>query len=357
MSIKIREKKLKDGSKSLYLDLYTTGRRQYEFLGLYLSKNKAHNKETKELAESIRSKRQLELQASGFGLAPQFKKQTDFIVYFETVFKYKKEKEGLRDDSNYTVTLKHLKDYSKGKLIQIGAIDVLWIENFRVFLSKKGIKGNTINNYFNRVKAVLNRAVIENYISKNPASTIKYYPSPEVEKVFLVDEEISNLISTPCKKPDIKLAFLFSCNTGLRFSDVKKLTWGQIKDNQIHFRQQKTQGFEYMPLNDGAIKLLDKTKGDLIPMPEKPIFTLPSKSHVNVYLKEWVKDAKIDKKVTFHVSRHTFATDLITKGTDIYTVSKLMGHKSIATTTIYAKIVDAKKIKAVNNLTPIGEIA
>ena len=169
---------------------------------------------------------------------------------------------------------------------------------------------------------------------------------------------MKKLVETPCKNPDIKRAFLFACNTGLRFSDVKALTWGDLKDGRIHFRQKKTLGFEYMPLNERALSIIAQCrKENELPLPEKPIFNIPDKSHISFKLKPWFKAAGVSKNITFHCSRHTFATSLLTAGTDLYTTSKLLGHRNISTTAIYAKIVDEKKLKAVNSLPQIGVLA
>jgi integrase len=137
-------------------------------------------------------------------------------------------------------------------------------------------------------------------------------------------------------------------------SDVEKLKWGDIKDNKIHFRQKKTSGFEYLDLHETALKIMKSTlASNEFPMPERTIFDLGGKSHVNAHMKEWVKESGINKKITFHSSRHTFATSLLTHGNDLYTVSKLLGHKNVSTTQVYAKVVDELKKKAVESLPSI----
>jgi integrase len=352
MSIKIREKKLKDGRLSLYLDIYHNGRRSYEFLDIYLTKDKQLNKESKDLAENIRAKRQIELQSRDHNFTPQFKKKINFSDYFKNVYEHKVKHEGFRGVDNYKTTLKHIEDFTKKQGIQIGAIDKKWLEDFKTYLASK-MRENTANNYYARVKAVLRRAHKEGYITINPADEVKYFSPIETEKVFLSAGEVAKLAATPApdKFPQVKFAFLFGCYTGLRFSDIKALQWGDIKDGKLHFRQRKTEGYEYMPLNKTVVSILAKCREENeFPLPEKNIFNIPDKSHVSKYLKVWIKKAGIKKNISFHCSRHTFATSLLTAGADLYTVSKLLGHKSISSTAIYAKVVDEKKRNAVDSL-------
>jgi integrase len=351
MSVKVREKKLSDGRRSLYLDIYRNGRRAYEFLEIYLTTDRQKNKEARELAESIRAKRELEYKTGDYGFSPQFKKKVNFLEYFKQCFEEKVRKEGIRGVDNYKGTLRHLEDFTKGQGAQIGAIDEKWLEDFKAHVAGK-VRQNTANLYYAKVKTVLRQAHKEGYITRNPAENVKYFPAPETEKAFLTADEVRILAETPCtNSTDVKRAFLFACYTGLRYSDIKAITWGDIKDGKLHFRQKKTSGFEYMPLNETALSILSQCRGkNELPFPEKPVFNIPDKNHLSNKLKPWIKAAGIKKKISFHCSRHTFATMLLTSGTDLYTTSKLLGHKSIASTAIYAKIVDEKKLMAVNGL-------
>lgn len=351
MGVALREKALSDGRQSLYLDVYHSGRRSYEFLGLYLTKNRILNKETKELAENIRAKRHLELKNEEFGFEDAHKKKINLLDYIKKVKDDKIRYEGMRGGQNYQNTIKHLEDFTKKQGIQIGSINEKWVENFKQYLSTK-MKETSANNIYARLKATLHRAVKEKIILKSPADNVKFFASPDVEKVFLSDDEVSKLGAAPCLKyPDTKKAFLFGCYTGLRYSDIKALSWGDIKGDKIHFRQRKTNGFEYMPLSKMALLILAQCRGENeFPMPEKPVFNIVGKSHISKYLKPWVKAAGITKKITFHCSRHTFATSLLTAGTDIYRVSNLLGHRSLHSTAIYAKVIDQKKIDAVNSI-------
>ena len=356
MSVKLREKVLNHGRRSLYLDIYHQGHRSAEFLGLYLDKNREHNKETKALAESIRAKKQLEIQSEAYDYTPVHKKKAKLIVFAEKVIQDKKQNESPRGLHNYDSMVKHLKAYA-GTSKQLGALNEAWFEGFKAYLSQH-ISTNTANHYISKLKVILKLAYREGYLSKPFYEKVRLFKQTESKKVFLSSEEVIALANTPCKRPEIKLAFLFACHTGLRHSDISKLTWGEIEGNQINFRQRKTAEFQYQPLNKSAQSILDKIKGGkIIPLPDMPIFNIPDAQHISKHLKPWAKAAGIQKNVTFHSGRHTFATTLLTAGAGLFTVSKLLGHQDIKTTLVYAKIVSEVKENAVNSLPELKEIA
>ena len=171
------------------------------------------------------------------------------------------------------------------------------------------------------------------------------------ERVYLTADELRKLINATCINNEVRNAFLFSCMCGLRWSDINALKWGDIKrdgDNwKIEIRMVKTRELLYLPLSDEAKNFLpardEKADSDFI-------FTLPTLWWAEKNIADWLKDSKINKHVTFHCGRHTFATLMLTQGADLYTTSKLLGHTDVKTTQIYAKIVDAKKAEAVNLL-------
>ena len=170
-------------------------------------------------------------------------------------------------------------------------------------------------------------------------------------KEFLTEEELKRLIQTPCSKEIVKRSFLFCCFTGLRISDVRELTWKKVifeeQGVHINYRQKKTKIENYVPLSENAISVLppkdDKSDSDLV-------FTLPPETTIRKTLKEWMTNAKIDKHITFHSSRHTCATLLLNSGVDIYTVKEILGHTDIGTTMKYTKVIDKTKRIAVNKI-------
>ena len=168
-------------------------------------------------------------------------------------------------------------------------------------------------------------------------------------------KEIEKLANTTSDRPEIKRAFLFSCFTGLRQSDLRTLKWKDISEDSIKIKQQKTKTSMTIPLSKTALNIL-KTD-NVFHLPETNIFNLHTdRTTINRALARWFKSAGIDKKAFYHISRHTFATLNLTSGNEIYTVSKLLGHKSLKTTEIYANIIDEKKKQAIDNL-PVIDVS
>ena len=171
--------------------------------------------------------------------------------------------------------------------------------------------------------------------------------------MYLTVEEIKKLSNTHCSHPVIKRAFLFSCLTGIRKGDISRLTWSDVQTQgqftRIIFRQEKTDNVEYLDINSQASALL----GERGLSDEKIFKGFTNPMTISKILTSWVKEAGIKKKITFHCARHTFAVMMLDLGTDIYTVSKLLGHKKLTTTQIYAKVLDKNKQQAVNKIPPI----
>jgi integrase len=151
--------------------------------------------------------------------------------------------------------------------------------------------------------------------------------------------------------PILKNAFLFSALTGLRFSDIQKLTWNEVQHSTengyyIRFQQKKTKGQETLPISEEANSLL----GNRGNSGNKVFQGLTYSDFNNQKLREWMIRSGIEKDITFHCARHTYATLQLSLGTDVFTVSRLLGHKSMKTTEIYLKIIDEKKKQAANRI-------
>ncbi len=143
---------------------------------------------------------------------------------------------------------------------------------------------------------------------------------------------------------------MFSVLTGIRYVDISKLLWSEIHyiENDgyyVIFRQKKTQGAETMPISDEAFELLGKRKGD-----KELVFKKLNKWDVDRVLPVWVASSGINKHITFHCFRHTYATLQLAAGTDIFTISKMLGHRSVKTTQVYVKVIDQKKRDAANRI-------
>ena len=219
--------------------------------------------------------------------------------------------------------------------------------NLRVRNVSKPLAESTRKRLFAQFGALLGKAVRSGRLSENPIDLMDRADKPKAvpsARTYLTLDEIRLLYGCPSGPERVRNAFLFSCFCGLRWSDVKSLTWEDIRSEENHLviakQMEKTREWVVIPLNKEAASFLPPKKGTFV-------FDLPSSTAANADLKRWARAAGIRKKVTFHTARHTFATLLLTLGADLYTTSKLLGHTNITTTQIYAEIVDEKKSRAV----------
>lgn len=322
----------------LYLDHWHDGRRRYQFLKLYLTGDAREDEKSLQIALDIREKKILELRESeaGFSLS-DWKKKSDFITYFENMSKTRHH--------NWSATLRILKEFHPGKL-PFGAVDRRFIERFRDHLVSK-YSPNTGSVYLTLIKVALNKAVRDEIIDKNPGAQISI-AKQETHKAFLTSDEVMRLMDTDCSQKEVKRAFLFACFTGLRLSDIEALRWSDIRDGKLTIRQRKTDDIVVNKLPDPALDILGELRSS------GPVFNMPSRTSINNHLEAWTKKAGIDKHIRFHSARHTFAILQLQEGeAELLTVSKLLGHKSLQTTQIYAKITDRMKDKAMDKLSEI----
>jgi integrase len=366
MSVKLREKKLANGQVSFYLDIYHNQNRWYEFLEIHINKKKPNeeDKEKKRLAAEIRSKREHELIIEDNGLIDKKKKLADFVKFFEDYIDSKTPNHQL------TATLYQLRQFAGKGPLPISRITTEWMKDFEQFLLKK-VSINTVLGYLKNINGALNKLVRKQVIHRNP-----WHAVPKHERLKKKDtirtawtfEQLQKLADTPCNiQPQFRQAYFFACFTGLRWSDINGLKWSNIIQKTInnmeewfiYFEQQKTETIEYFPLSDQAVEILKarKNQGEnsihVFPLvKETDSKTFKVHGNVDYALKKWAKAAGLDwKKMKFHTGRHTYATNLLelTNG-DLYTVSKLLGHKSLQTTQIYAQVRDRIKKSAVKSL-------
>ena len=346
---------------SLYLDYYHKGKRKTEYLKLYLNplakskEDKDVNKKTLQLAETIRAQRQIEIQNGVYGFRDQEKQKGSFLSYVELLAQ--KRQDSLGNYGNWLSMLKHLKEYCNYE-VSFADVDRKFIQGFKEYLDKnsgtnesKKLSQNSKYSYYNKLRAALKQAVKDGIIPHNPSEGVDAFKQGEVEREFLTLEELQACVKAECEIPQMKTAFIFSCLTGLRWSDVEKLLWSEVQHSNemgyyIRFRQKKTKGAETLPISEQAFSLLGERQDK-----DKKVFGgLKYSAWHNIKLQQWVMRAGISKTITFHCARHTYATLQLTMGTDIYTVSKLLGHRELKTTQIYAKVIDEKKKVAANKI-------
>jgi integrase len=406
IKVKLRTKAISGNRQGLYLDFYPaiinsdTGElTRREFLNLflhdeikhqtlfYLDKNdktqkkivpvldktgrskkvvlnpteKQHNKETLQLAEQIRQKRDNHINKpeiyTGYEkdqLKIRDRGERNFVEYFKKLA----DKRKATNYDNWASAYYYLETFTKGNLKFID-LNETFCNDFREYLlttkSKRSnttiLAQNSALSYFNKVKAALKQAYKDGYLQTDLNRSIEPIKQAETHRNFLTIEELNSLIKVDCQNPLIKKAALFSALTGLRFSDIEKLVWGELEYIEgngyfIQFKQQKTQGVEMMPISAQAYSLLGERKKPI----DKVFEGLTYSAYSNKHLAKWIGLAGITKEITFHCFRHTFATLQLSKGTDIYTVSKMLGHRELKTTQIYAKIIDQTKREAANKI-------
>lgn len=365
--IRLRQRTLANGNVSLFLDMYRDGKRSYEFLKLYLvpertREDKEQNRQTMQLAQSIKAQRIVEMQNGEFGFKSKFAEDTLFFEFYRAMCEARHGEESNGNWGNWYSALKHLQRYEHNERITFAEITPAWVQGFKDYLetaaytndghyAKDGIvrklSRNSKVSYFNKLRACLNEAFEKRIIAYNPMRGIDNFKAEEGKRMYLTIDEVRKLAQTPCRSEEVKTAFLFSCLTGLRRSDIAKLTWGEVHHQsgftRIIFRQKKTGGQEYLDITTQAAALMGERGAD----DERVFKWFNSPSSTNDIIRVWVANAGINKDITFHCGRHTFATMMLDLGTDLFTVSKLLGHADISTTQIYAKVLDKAKQAAV----------
>lgn len=372
MNITLKERKLKSGKISLFIEYYkgseisTDGKRRHirdkEYLKMFLDgdpKNageRKKNKETLALAKKILAIREAEFYQGRYSLKDTTKDKRRFLDFFQE--KAEERYDSPKNYGNWTAALMHF-----NRCISLNTtfdeIDEDFVNRVRKYMDKEArtksnlpLSLNSKYSYFNKFKATLRSAFDEGYLSLNYASKVKSFEQAESQREYLTFNELQNLANTDCKYEVLKRAFLFSCLTGLRWSDINTMLWSEVRDeaedvSRVNFRQQKTDGVEYLYISKQARDLLGERKE-----PNDRVFVgLKYSAVYNNEIVRWCNRAGISKHITFHSARHTNAVLLLENGADIYTVSKRLGHREIRTTAIYAKIVD-QKMKEASNLIP-----
>lgn len=345
--VRLRRKALSQGGCSLYLDIYKDGVRKYEFLKLYLvpertRQDKQTNKETLRIAETVKAQRIVEIERDGFNLSKASRETVMDLLERELE---RKKKEGMMYYSlHYTLIFAReffgsmmLKDLTRDKMVM-----------YKEYIAQKDLSQNTKHAYFSAFTAAISQGVKYGKVKPEIMSMVGSLPRAETNREFLTMDEVKKLAATDCKDGGLKRAFLFSCLTGLRSIDIARLTWGNVSTvggfTRLTFVQQKTKGQEYLEISEQAAALMGERgdEGDLV------FGDFDKWSTRNKYkLAAWLKKAGINKHITFHCARHTFAVMMLELGGNIAVIQKLLGHRDIDTTLIYAKVLDKTKREAV----------
>lgn len=335
------------------------------FKGLSESEIK-DNKESFEFAEKIKSKRQNILDKPEIYV--EFEKEQlrikelnnqNFVDYFKKLA----DKRKASNYDNWISALHYLEAFTGGS-IKFADLNENILEEFKEYLlttqSKRSDKTtlsiNSAVSYFNKVKATLKQAYKEGIIQTDINAKISPIKPEETHREYLTLEELNKLAKTPFKNDLFKRAVLFSALTGLRFSDIQKMVWSELEHVKgqgyvINFHQKKTKSVEVYPISDQAFSFTKGAENPRDMMQDKKVFeNLTYSAYNNRLLADWILEAGIHKKISFHNFRHTFSVLQLFNGTDIYTVSKMLGHRNLKTTQIYAKIVDEKKREASNKI-------
>ena len=379
---KLYARMLTDGRESLYLEYYlgyslvyneakdknvTKVERRKEPLSLYLwtaprtPLERQQNKETLELAKKIRYERQQELLEKGEGYRLKKDRQIDFIEYFQAyidgytkkdirmmIIALNRFKDFLKDTPEYTKYLKGIKPEQMDKDMMVA---------FTEYLQSRSV-GEGARSIYQRFKKVIHYAIEHDVMTKDPCKGVVIKIDENIlRKEVLSQEEIKNLIATHYdnENPNIRRAFIMSLYCGLRFCDVKDLTFANVdySNKLLKFEQNKTKGHSassgvIIPLNDGILSLIGQPKeGE---GKDTLIFPLPSHTMCLKALRRWVKRAGIDKHITWHCGRHSFAVNILNNGANIKTVASLLGHSGLKHTEKYTRAIDKLKEDAINSL-------
>lgn len=257
--------------------------------------------------------------------------------------------------TRYKTCLKHTKEFLKWKYnlsdIDIKEIDYTFLNDFEFYLrTEKSCGNNSAVKYIMNFGKIIRSSLAKGWIDKDPYLN---YDSTfnEVDRVFLNDEEIEKLFNKDFKNErlsQVRYIFLFSCFTGLAYIDTQKLTHDNINvgldgNKWIFTKRQKTKTTSNIPLLSQAEHIIEKYKSHPMCINKGTLLPVLSNQKMNVYLKEIADLCGINKELTYHIARHTFATTVtLSNGVSIESVSKMLGHKNIRTTQHYAKILDKK---------------
>jgi integrase len=350
MGVTIRYKKsLSQKESVIYFDIYNPPMpRERRFPGLKIFNNpnneldKSHNKEIIHTVKSLRNQIEQEILSGMYSWGKKKKNRVDLISYFiKYIDSYK-----LNDKRNIIGVKNRLIEFIDNKLIYLDQVDENFVYNFAEFLNSKS-KGEGALSYYRRFKKVIKSAIREGYLTKNPCEFVNNIKKDEriLKKEILTIDEVNILIENECKNEHVKLAFLFCIHSGLRWCDVKTLTWNHIKNDNLIKPQQKTGKNVNLPITDEMRAFIPKMTKDLV-------FILPSHNGAVKCLKQWVRSSGIEKNITWHCARHTAGTLMSQNGANEFTIATGLGHSNTRHTNRYVRVDnnDLKNAMSFNKL-------
>jgi len=385
IKVKLREKEISGNRQSLYLDFYpaiphpeTNEPTRREFLGLYINaekikdKNgkvksikltpidKQHNKETLQLAEQIRQKRENHLNKpeiyTGYE-KEQLKIKEQGEQNFVTYFKNLSDKRKASNHDNWVAAYKYLETFTKGNL-KFADLNEKFCNDFKEYLlTTKSNKSNKVTlaqnsavSYFNKLKATLKQAHKDGYLNTDLNAKIECIETQETIKQTLTIEELNTLAKTECKNPLLKKYVLFSALTGMPFKEMQNLNWAQVEISEtfgirIKMIRQKTGKPYLINISEQAYSLMGERKE-----PTDKVFEGINNRDRYYFFPLWLAEAGIKKEMTFHDLRHTYGCLQIDAGTDIYTLQGNMGHSTPRQSMMYGKISDQRKREAADKI-------
>ena len=328
----------------LWINYTVDGKRHRESLNLFLTKNpktsaqKIANQNTMKIAEAVARKKSEELDQADKGIKIQtVDPHITLIDYTMGTIKNATNREWIDGRKNFCAMIQKFR-----KDTRIVDVNRPWFEAFVKFCFEQGHKTNTVCGRVNILKAILHKAELDGIISHRPDfSGLAPQPEPG-HREFLTIDELRALVAVDFPNR-LKNPFMFACFTGLRLNDVRTLKWSDIQGGTIVLRQHKTSEFVRIPISPNAARFMPEKTGERVFMDFPTCETWYGKK-----IKEWVKAAGIKKNISFHCSRHTFATLSLDNGADLFTISKLLGHTKITTTQIYTKALDEGRRRAVD---------
>jgi site-specific recombinase XerD len=374
INVTLRCRPVSKGRQALYLDFYPpvlntdTGQQtRREFLKLYIYDKpkgfgeKLNNSENQRMAELICTRRRNELNKEFIYTPFELEQLRLKEIGQRSFLKYFRKQGDKRVGKNWDIwdtAIFHFENFLQGKSVMFQDITISFIDDYREYLltaknrrnTGNKIARNTALSYFNKLKTTLKKAYKEGLLQFDVNAGIEGIKEQESARNYLTLEEATALFRTPCSKEVVKRVSLFSILTGMRYSDIAKLKWSEVQHTlndgyYIRFTQQKTEKQENLPISEQAYQILGKPN-----LPAELVFPGLRKWDFDRFVPLWVAASGISKHITFHCFRHTYATLQIAGGTDLLTVSKMLGHKSVKTTQIYTKVVDQSKRDAAGRI-------